>query len=253
MSKMHFEEIHEQNSRSLTSFFHQTIYVVYMIKSGVGDILMIYTALGDSITFGENASSLAKAYPRLAVSALNSDSRKVRGFVLARPGWSSYDLLDAIIWQGSSVISHSSVVSVWIGGVDLAHAALASIRTKKQLAVKHIVTSYRRNLSAIFTQVKKGSCAQIICCTQYNPFPNSPLSVESIGQLNRMINELAHSYDVTVAPAHKWFEGKQAYLMYGYQNGKIEDALSGHLPIHPNDRGHRVIATGLAPYLIPRK
>ncbi|OPA76272.1 hypothetical protein BVG16_18935 [Paenibacillus selenitireducens] len=214
---------------------------------------MIYTALGDSITFGENASSLARAYPQLAVSILNSDSRKVRGFVLARSGWTSHDLLEAVIGQGSSVISHSSVVSVWIGGVDLANAALASIKTKKTLAVKQIVTGYRRNLSSIFTQIKKESRARIICCTQYNPFPNSPLSVGSIGRLNYMINELAYSYGVTVAPAHRWFDGKQADLIYGYRKGKIEDALSGSLPIHPNDRGHRVIATGLAPYLIPRK
>ncbi|GGH36233.1 spore germination lipase LipC [Paenibacillus segetis] len=229
------------------------MYVVYMIKSGVGDILMIYTALGDSITFGENASSWAKAYPQLSVSTLNSDSCRARGFVLARPGWSSSDLLDAVIWRGSPLISHSSVVSVWIGGVDLANAALTSVRSKKPLAVQHFVTSYRRNLGTIFTRIKKGSRARIICCTQYNPFPNSPVAVESIGQFNRMINELAHSYDVTVAPTHKWFEGKQTGLIHGYQKGKIEDALSGFMPIHPNDRGHQVIATGLGPYLTPRK
>ncbi|WP_213584937.1 SGNH/GDSL hydrolase family protein [Paenibacillus sp. J2TS4] len=214
---------------------------------------MIYTALGDSITFGQNASSLKKAYPHLIMSTLNIDSRKVRGFVLARPGWSSYDLLDAVIWRGSSVISHSSVVSVWIGGIDLANAALASIRTKQPLAVKNIITNYKRNLSAIFTHIKKGSRARIICCTQYNPFPNSPLSVESISQFNLMINGLAHSYDVAVTPAHTWFEGRQAGLIYGYRNGKIEDALSGSLPIHPNDQGHRIIAMSLSPYLIPRK
>ena len=213
---------------------------------------MIYTALGDSITFGENASSLARAYPRLVVSDLNSHAYKVQGFVLARPGWSSHDLLDAVIWRGEPVISHSSVVSVWIGGVDLIDAALAAFRTKKPLAVKPIIASYRRNLSAIFTQIKRGSRARIIAFTQYNPFPNSPIAVESIGQLNYIINELAYRYDVTVAPAHKWFEGYQANLIYGYRNGKIEDALSGYPPIHPNDRGHRVIASGLAPYLIQR-
>lgn len=215
--------------------------------------MMIYTALGDSITFGENASSLAKAYPQLAVSALNSGSCKVQGFVLARSGWTSDDLLDAVIWRGDSVIAHSSVVSVWIGGVDLANAALTSIATKQPLAAKHLIAGYRRNVSAIFTRIKKGSRARIVCCTQYNPFPNSPLAVEAIGQLNRMITELAHSCNVTVVPTHTWFEGKQAELVHGFRNGKVEDALSGSLPIHPNDRGHRVIATGLAPFLLPRK
>ncbi|MCP3776093.1 SGNH/GDSL hydrolase family protein [Paenibacillus sp. MZ04-78.2] len=214
---------------------------------------MIYTALGDSITFGENASSLAKAYPQLSVSVLNSDSRKVRGFVLAQPGWNSDDLLDAVIWRGASVISLSSVVSVWIGGVDLANAALASFRTKQPLAVQHLAAGYKRNLSDIFARIKKGSRARIVCCTQYNPFPNTPLAVEAIGRLNRTINELAHSCNVTVVPAHTWFEGKQAELLHGYRNGRIEDALSRSMPIHPNNRGHRVIATGLVPYLIPRK
>lgn len=214
---------------------------------------MIYTALGDSITFGENASSWKMAYPQLIVSSLNSGSCKFRGFVLARPGWSSHDLLDSVIWEGVPLISHSAVVSVWIGGVDLANAALASFRSKQSLAIKPIENIYRRNLSAIFTRIKKGSRARIICCTQYNPFPNSSIAVMSIDRLNRVTTELAHSYDVTVAPAHTWFEGKQAGLLYGYRSGKIEDALSGSLPIHPNDRGHRVIAMGLAPYLIPRK
>jgi lysophospholipase L1-like esterase len=160
--------------------------------------------------------------------------------------------LEAVIWRGDPVIHHSSVVSVWIGGVDLANTALASLKSKKPLAIKQFVASYKRNLGGIFTQIRRGSRARIICCTQYNPFPNSPLAVESISGLNQIITELAHHFNVIVVPAHKWFEGKQADLIYGYQNGKIEDALSGHLPIHPNDRGHRVIATGLAPYLFPQ-
>lgn len=213
---------------------------------------MIYTALGDSITYGENASSFAKAYPQLAVSALNSRSRRVDGYVLARPGWSSYDLLHAVKRQGAAIISESSVVSIWIGGVDLADAALSSLKNQQPLAVKQILSEYKRNLSAILTQIQNGSHARIICCTQYNPFPNSPLAIASINQLNYTINEVAHSYDVKTVPVHRWFEGKQANLIYGYRNGRIEDALKGSLPIHPNDRGHQVIAEGLTPYLIPR-
>lgn len=215
---------------------------------------MLYTALGDSITFGENASSCANAYPQLIVSTLNSSSsRRVAGYVLARPGWSSYDLLDAAVWQGSSIICRSAVVTIWIGGIDLANAALSSLRNHQPLAVTRVLTRYERNLRALLIQIKRESHARIICCTQYNPFPNSPLAAEGIDRLNRLTNEISQSYDVTVAPTHTWFEGKQAELIYGYRNGKIEDALSGFLPIHPNDRGHRVIATGLARYMIPRK
>ncbi|WP_424768428.1 SGNH/GDSL hydrolase family protein [Paenibacillus sp. sgz302251] len=214
---------------------------------------MIYTALGDSITFGENASSMAKAYPQLAVSTLNSRSRKVTGYVLALPGWSSNDLLNAVIRQGSSIISESAVVSIWIGGVDLANSALSSFRNQQPLHAQQALNDYKTNLNAILTHIKKGSRARIICCTQYNPFPNSPIAVEWIGRLNRMTSRLARSYDVNIAPVHAWFEGKQADLIYGYRNGKIEDALSGFMPIHPNDRGHRAIARELTPYLFPRQ
>jgi len=217
----------------------------------VGDMPMIYTALGDSITFGKDASSMVNAYPRLIVSALNTRSRKVTGYVLARSGWSSNNLLDAVLVRGASMIHQSDVVSIWIGGVDLANAAISSLRSQSPLPAKQLATNYSRNLGSLLTLIKKRSRARIICCTQYNPFPNSPLAVESISQFNRIIQDSARRYDATVAPAHMWFEGNQANLIYGYRNGKIEDALSGSLPIHPNDRGHRLIATRLSPYLIP--
>ncbi|AZK45293.1 SGNH/GDSL hydrolase family protein [Paenibacillus lentus] len=213
---------------------------------------MIYTALGDSITFGENASSFAKSYPRLAASLLNaSGSHKVIGYVLARPGWNTYGLLDAAVWQGSSVISRSDVVSVWIGGVDLASSALSSLRSKQPLNAKQLLSRYRQNFHALLTQIRNSSPARIICCTQYNPFPSSPLAAEAITALNQTTKEVAHSYKAKVAPVHKWFEGKQKKLIYGYRQGKMEDALSGFFPIHPNDQGHQVIAKGLVPYLDP--
>ncbi|WP_442602007.1 SGNH/GDSL hydrolase family protein [Paenibacillus sp. KN14-4R] len=214
---------------------------------------MIYTALGDSITYGQNASSLTKSYPHLTASALNTSARQVRVSVLARPGWTSSNLLRALVWRGSSAISRSSMVSVWIGGVDLANGALALLRSHKSIDVEQIAAGYSRNLSAIFTHIRKRSRARIVCCTQYNPFPNSPLAIEAIALFNGMVSNIAHHHDVTVVPTHRWFEGNQAELLDGYRNGKIEDALGGFMPIHPNDRGHRMIATGLSPYLIPRQ
>lgn len=208
---------------------------------------MLYTALGDSITFGENASSFAKAYPRLAVASLNSRTRRVAGNVLAQPGWSSEDLLRAV--KGTPGISRSDIVSVWIGGVDIADAALASIATQKPPAIQQALLNYRRNLSQILGHLDKTSHACLICFTQYNPFPNSSIAIAGIRSLNQTTIEVARRYGAAVAPAHKWFEGKQASLIYGYRQGKVEDALSGFMPIHPNDRGHQVIASGLIPYL----
>ncbi|MCM3703274.1 SGNH/GDSL hydrolase family protein [Paenibacillus macerans] len=213
---------------------------------------MIYTALGDSITFGENATSPAKAYPQLVVSSLNAaNSRKASEFVLARPGWSSHELLDAILWRDSSMISLSDVVSVWIGGVDLAGTAISSLLTGKLQPDERLLSSYRANLSGILQQVRHLSRANLVCCTQYNPFPNSPAAGEWIGRLNRVTREVAARHGAKLAPAHKWFEGNQAEFIAGYKTGRLQDVLSGSLPIHPNDLGHRAIAAGLAPYIHP--
>lgn len=212
---------------------------------------MIYTALGDSITFGDNASSPKLAYPHLAVSALNSDSRKVSGYVLARSGWTSSNLLDAVLWQGSEMIRRSSTVSIWIGGVDLANAAISPLVHGGPFPNPELIFEFKRNLSGILKHIRKTSRARIVCCTQYNPFPNDPIAVEWINRLNLMTKGIAVTHGAQVAPTHKWFEGKQAELIDGYRKGEIEDILSGSLPIHPNNRGHRVIANGLVPYLVP--
>jgi len=214
---------------------------------------MIYTALGDSITYGQEASSREKAFTRLALNALQSYDRSVKGYVLARPGWSSTDLLDAVRSRGTPMIRHAAVVSVWIGGVDLANAALQSLRNAQPIQDQQLEASYKRNVSAILAQIQKESNARIVCCTQYNPFPGSPLAAQWISRLNQMTQQIARSYGATLAPAHLWFEGQQAALLSGYRNGKIEDALSVSPPIHPNDRGHRVIAKALTTYLIRTK
>ncbi|MGG6309372.1 SGNH/GDSL hydrolase family protein [Paenibacillus macerans] len=214
---------------------------------------MIYTALGDSITFGDNASSPKQAYPHLAVMALNqTGARKATGYVLARSGWTSSNLLDAVLWQGSEMIKRSSVVSIWIGGVDLANAAITPFVQGGPFPNTEMLAQWKRNLNHILKHIRKTSRTRIVCCTQYNPFPHSPIAVEWIARLNRTTKEIAEGYDAKVAPAHKWFEGKQAELIDGYREGQLEDLLSGTLPIHPNDRGHRAIAKGLGPYLAPK-
>lgn len=214
---------------------------------------MIYTALGDSITYGDNASSPRLAYPQLAVSTYNrSNPRMIRGYVLARSGWTSSNLLDAVLWQGSEMIKRSSVVSVWIGGVDLANAAITPLVNGGPFPNMEMLLQFRQNLSAILEHIRKISSARIVCCTQYNPFPSSSIAVEWISRLNQTTQTIAAAHGAKIAPAHKWFEGKQAELIDGYRGGQLEDILGGTLPIHPNDRGHRIIANGLAPYLFPK-
>lgn len=216
--------------------------------------MFLYTALGDSITFGENASSPAKAYPSVAVSHLNARSYQASAFVLAAPGWTSADLADKMMGRQNPALAlhHSNAVSILIGGDDLAFAGMASLsRGNAQETVKRALNEYRRYLSVILKYVKSHSRGKIICCTQYNPFPNSPLAAWGINSLNQAIMDTAQRFQVSIAPVHEWFEGNQGRLIYGYRTGQLTDVMRGSTPIHPNDAGHEAIARGLVPYLIP--
>lgn len=214
---------------------------------------MLYLALGDSITYGQSATSKALAYPQVDVRALNARGIRTKGFVIALPGWSSADLLAAIEGPGSRLIREADVITVWIGGIDVANYALEAYRNQEPINLEPILTDYAQNLGAIFSYIRQNSRARIVVCTQYNPFPNSPIAVVGIQQLNVVTRAVAMSYSVRVAPVHRWFEGRQRQLIYGYKNGIIEDALDGFFPIHPNNRGHQVIARGLLPFLARRR
>ncbi|SDS67275.1 Lysophospholipase L1 [Paenibacillaceae bacterium GAS479] len=215
--------------------------------------MMLYVALGDSITFGESASSWARAYPQLSTAALNARRYPTRGAVIARSGWSSADLLNSIEGPGRNLIRQAEVITVWIGGIDVANYALEAYRNQQPIELGPVLADYSQNYSSILSYIRANSRARIVCCTQYNPFPNSPIAVTGIQLLNSTTDLVARRFGAVTAPVHSWFEGRQQNLIYGYQNGIIEDALNGFFPIHPNNRGHQVIARGLFPFLTPRR
>lgn len=211
--------------------------------------MAVYTALGNSVTFGEGASSPGRAYPSLVVCLLRSSGVPAVGQVFAQPGWTSADLAAAVLDDAADPIRHSTAVSILIGGNDLIAAGLAALRGASGARLASTLASYKRNLSVIVAAIHRWSRARIICCTVYNPFPNTPLAAQSVNELNRIIEHTAQSRRVSIAPVHAWFEGKEEALIAGYRTGKIEDALRGTPPIHPNDRGHRLIAEGLLPFV----
>lgn len=210
--------------------------------------MVIYTALGDSITAGEGSSSPARAYPSLVISGLRGRSVAALGEVLAQPGWTSRALDNAVFDNPSSYLSQSTTVSIWIGGDNLAYAGLAMLRGAPRSLIQRTILYYGRDIAVLVAAIHKVSKAHVIVCTQYNPFPNSPLAGEAIAALNASTYTVADKLGVSVAPAHSWFEGRQAGLIAGYKTGRMEDALRGpELPIHPNNAGHAVIAQGLLP------
>lgn len=209
-----------------------------------------YVAVGDSITYGENASSWRARYVNVAAREAGAKQGGMTVEVLAHPGWTSGDLREAVLLNSACPLRRASVVSVWIGGNDLAYAGLHALRGGAATSVSAALAQYGRNLTALVKGMKAVCQGRIVLCTQYNPFPNSPVAVEGVAALNAVTVETAKQTGVSFAPTGAVMEGRAAHLISGYRTGRVEDALrSPILPVHPNDAGHRALAQCLATFL----
>src|SRR5579875_2457287 len=216
--------------------------------------MMIYAALGDSITAGEGASAPWHAYPDKLIAMLNQrrSDNYATGEVLAEPGWTSTALESAVIQNPTTYLTGATVITIWVGGDDLAQAAISTLSGASKETIARSIRNYGVHLVNLVQFIKTVSKAHIILCTQYNPFPNTPMAGEAIGILNEQTLQSAKATGASVAPSASWFAGRQAELIAGYKTGRIQDVLHSHpLPIHPNNRGHQVIAEGLYPLIAP--
>jgi hypothetical protein len=176
--------------------------------------------------------------------------RGLRSFsvVLAAPGWTSQDLTAAVVENGLAYLRTASVISIWVGGDNLAHAAIGLQNGARTTIVERSIVAYGSSLGRLIGAIRKVSSAQIILCTQYNPFPNTPIAGQGITLLNDATRAVASRTGAAVAPVDAWFAGREAELIAGYRSGTIRDVFTSPIaPVHPNNRGHRVIAEGLLP------
>ena len=211
--------------------------------------MKIYTALGDSITAGIGASSPASAYPCVVARLLRERSCPVAVDTFAYPGWTSTDLRLALAEDDYCAVRRSAIASIWIGGDNLIAAGLLILKGAGPQAIPKLLSQYEHDLTAIVRHTHRSSKASIVLCTQYNPFPKAPAAVQAIQALNGVTQQVASRYRAKLAPVHQWFEERQAELIAGYRNGRLEDGAGGSLPVHPNDKGHMRIARGLFPLI----
>jgi lysophospholipase L1-like esterase len=211
--------------------------------------MISYVALGDSITYGQSASSSCRAYPSRITSMLKLKGIQAKRIVLAQPSWTSADLAEEI-YSDPSFLSYANVVTVWIGGNDLIHYGLSSL-LEPATPILGMMNRYKSRLDIILGLVRKMGVKHIICCTQYNPFPNSEIAADAIHIMNQLITASATTNRCLVARVDRWFSGNEHSLIYRYRGGHAEDALRGFAAVHPNDQGHEVIATGLFSSIYP--
>jgi lysophospholipase L1-like esterase len=169
--------------------------------------------------------------------------------VIAHPSWTSADLAEEL-YSDPSTLNCAKVVTVWIGGNDLIQYGLSSLR-EPATPILEMMNRFKRRFDMILGLVRKMGAKHIICCTQYNPFPNSAIAADAIGTLNQLITSSAATNRCLVARMDRWFSGNENSLIYGYRGGKVEEVLSGSTAVHPNDKGHEVIASGLLSSIYP--
>jgi lysophospholipase L1-like esterase len=190
------------------------------------------------------------AYPSRLIAMLRRQTGVACAEVLAHPGWTSAALTAAVFENSPVYLAQANAITIWIGGDNVAFAGLSLAKGAPTGIVPRAIRRYVRDLTSLVSGIRTVSKARIVLCTQYNPFPHSPLAVTAIEALNAMTSAVATNLRTSLAPTHAWFAGREAELIQGYKTGRLQDVLaSTALPVHPNNVGHQVIAEGLYPFL----
>jgi lysophospholipase L1-like esterase len=222
---------------------------------------VIYTALGDSIGFGLFApigDGYAPTYERLVEADSGASVKTVN---LCIPGWKSSDLLRAI--RGNLLfrvsVATSTIVTVNIGGNDLLGGRSAyKNRTcggaDNQNCLRTGVATFNANFNAILAEVRalRGSRNTIIRTMDvYNPFVNEdraqdtwPNDQGNDFQVFKPYVDMVNSHIAATATARN-IPYARVYLAFNGPNGNVDPGDRGLLAfdgLHPNGRGHRLIA-----------
>jgi lysophospholipase L1-like esterase len=222
---------------------------------------VLYTALGDSIGFGLFApigDGYVPTYDRLVEADSGANVNTIN---LCVPGWTSSDLMNAI--RGNLIfrlsVATSTIVTVNIGGNDLLGARRAyKGRTcggaDNQNCLRAGVAVFSANFNAILAEVRslRGARRTIIRTMDvYNPFVNEdraqntwPNDQGNDFQVFKPYLDVINSQIAATATGRN-IPYARVYLAFNGPNGDIDPSDRGLLDfdgLHPNGRGHRLIA-----------
>lgn len=200
---------------------------------------MLYAALGDSITHGYCATDDTNSYVSRIRSALSKQG-PVSLYLLAKPGWTSRQLLKVMRSTPSCIWDEARLVTIVVGGNDILKAAPWLIDGNTSRMIK-VADKLYENLTEIVRLIKRPQ-STIVLGTLYNPFPNSMLCEEFTDILNKSIRLVAQREKVGLADIRQQFRNHEQQLVDGYRRGQIRDIRIRGNPIHPNDHGHEAIA-----------
>ncbi len=212
---------------------------------------MIYLALGDSITYGYDATIDEEKYVTKLVRQLN-ERKKTSFYVHAKPGWTSQQLLKSLDRIPTCIVEEAELISLLIGGNDLIKAMPWFLHDKDEGMLK-LRQSFLPQVEQIVEKVGVNPDATIMLCTIYNPFPNSDLAVFAVDGLNAMLKQIAEQRHCVLVPVHHYYGGNEQALVNRFKRGALEDFRLFKNPIHPNDLGHTRIAEAIFKTVYPKK
>ena len=204
---------------------------------------MIYLALGDSITHGYNASDESRNYVSLLVEKLNR-LKRTSAHVHAKPGWTASQLVSSLQKVPACILQEAELITVMVGGNDLLRA-MPWYLNDVDAGRERLHQSFAPAMREILSRASGRPGAKRFLCTVYNPFPEWDLARVGLDDLNVMIGRAAREHACHIVPIHQSYAGREWDLVDGYRGGQSDDFRLMRNPIHPNDRGHVLLAEEL--------
>lgn len=200
---------------------------------------MLYTALGDSITFGYCSTQPERRYVSRLHSMLGM-KQPLNLWVHAKPGWTSGRLLQSLSDLPEDLWEETLIATLMIGGNDLLRA-IPFLWTGNPASLIRVSDKLYRNVTQILDRISKPHNV-VVVGTLYNPFPNSKIAASCTEVLNNAIRSAAQRDGVEVAEVQNAFKPRAKQCIDGYRRGLMRDIRIIGNPIHPNDDGHQLIA-----------
>ncbi|BCU81500.1 spore germination lipase LipC [Polycladomyces abyssicola] len=207
----------------------------------------VYTALGDSITAGYNAPRRI-GYAHRLTKRLKHIGLPAKLYTISKKGWTSGDLLQASTWLSTRMaIQNARLITVYIGGNDLILAHVKYLLTRNPNVFNQVISTYGNNLHLLYKQIRRLSPVSVYALNLYNPFPHSALPNTWVPVLNQVTADVSTLWNITVVNIYDLFQGMEPLFIDGYQTGRLENyvPLITRNPVHPNERGHELIAQEL--------
>lgn len=215
---------------------------------------LMYVALGDSITNGRNVRKIQR-YPSILTRWLAQYFHQpVYGRNWGKNGMSSSAFLNQL--QSPRVfqtVRQAQFVTVCIGGNDLIYAYIKWRLWRNDTYLDEAVHTFSRNFHRICEQLHWLARGNVVFGTFYNPFPLTPLAVETVEFCNYgVIRPTAERYGFPVADLYASFRGRESILLENYRTGRLEEyrPWSRRSPVHPNVDGYYAIARCFARELL---